>query len=98
MGTVPPIVAMGLLVWPLSAALGMRCRLRADRGRDAGVAGPGRVADQASLRSCAADSARVSRRGTISDYFGAYPDDDLPDGLYNVPPTETIRDGRRARR
>jgi putative SOS response-associated peptidase YedK len=27
----------------------------------------------------------------ISDYFGAYPDDDLPDGLYNVPPTETIR-------
>ena len=27
----------------------------------------------------------------ISDYFGAYPDEDLPDGLYNVPPTETIR-------
>ena len=27
----------------------------------------------------------------ISDYFGAYPDDDLPDGLWNVPPTETIR-------
>ncbi len=27
----------------------------------------------------------------MSDYFGAYPDDDLPDGLYNVPPTETIR-------
>lgn len=27
----------------------------------------------------------------ISDYFGAYPDDDLPTGLYNVPPTETIR-------
>jgi len=27
----------------------------------------------------------------ISDYFGADPDDDLPDGLYNVPPTETIR-------
>ncbi|MEO5986862.1 MAG: SOS response-associated peptidase [Candidatus Limnocylindria bacterium] len=27
----------------------------------------------------------------ISDYFGAYPDSDLPDGLYNVPPTETIR-------
>jgi putative SOS response-associated peptidase YedK len=27
----------------------------------------------------------------ISDYFGAYPDDNLPDGLYNVPPTETIR-------
>ena len=27
----------------------------------------------------------------ISDYFGAYPDDDLPDGLYNMPPTETIR-------
>ena len=27
----------------------------------------------------------------ISDYFGAYPDDDLPDGLFNVPPTETIR-------
>ena len=27
----------------------------------------------------------------ISDYFGAYPDDDLPNGLYNVPPTETIR-------
>ncbi len=27
----------------------------------------------------------------IADYFGAYPDDDLPDGLYNVPPTETIR-------
>jgi putative SOS response-associated peptidase YedK len=27
----------------------------------------------------------------ISDYFGAYPDDDLPDGLYNVPPTERIR-------
>lgn len=27
----------------------------------------------------------------ISDYFGAYPDDDLPGGLYNVPPTETIR-------
>jgi len=27
----------------------------------------------------------------ISDYFGAYPDDDLPDGLYNVPPTEMIR-------
>jgi putative SOS response-associated peptidase YedK len=27
----------------------------------------------------------------ISDYFGAYPDDDLPDGLWNVPPTEQIR-------
>ena len=27
----------------------------------------------------------------ISDYFGAYPDEDLPDGLFNVPPTETIR-------
>ena len=27
----------------------------------------------------------------ISDYFGAYPDEDLPDGLYNVPPTEAIR-------
>jgi putative SOS response-associated peptidase YedK len=27
----------------------------------------------------------------VSDYFGAYPDDDLPDGLYNVPPTDTIR-------
>ncbi len=27
----------------------------------------------------------------ISDYFGAYPDDDLPDGLFNVPPTEQIR-------
>lgn len=27
----------------------------------------------------------------ISDYFGAYPDEDLPDGLYNVPPTESIR-------
>ncbi len=27
----------------------------------------------------------------ISDYFGAYPDEDLPDGLHNVPPTETIR-------
>ena len=27
----------------------------------------------------------------VSDYFGAYPDDDLPDGLYNVPPTEMIR-------
>lgn len=27
----------------------------------------------------------------ISDYFGAYPDDDLPAGLFNVPPTEMIR-------
>lgn len=27
----------------------------------------------------------------ISDYFGAYPDEDLPEGLWNVPPTETIR-------
>lgn len=27
----------------------------------------------------------------ISDYFGAYPDDDLPGGLFNVPPTERIR-------
>ena len=27
----------------------------------------------------------------VSDYFGAYPDDDLPDGLYNLPPTEAIR-------
>jgi putative SOS response-associated peptidase YedK len=27
----------------------------------------------------------------ISDYFGACADDDLPYGLYNVPPTETIR-------
>ncbi|MGI8998399.1 MAG: SOS response-associated peptidase [Candidatus Limnocylindria bacterium] len=27
----------------------------------------------------------------ISDYFGAYPDEDLPAGRYNVPPTETIR-------
>lgn len=27
----------------------------------------------------------------ISDYFGAYPDEDLPDGLWNVPPTEAIR-------
>ncbi len=27
----------------------------------------------------------------ISDYFGAYPDDDLPDGLWNMPPTEAIR-------
>lgn len=27
----------------------------------------------------------------ISDYFGAYPDDGLPAGLWNVPPTESIR-------
>lgn len=27
----------------------------------------------------------------ISDYFGAHPDDDLPEGLFNVPPTERIR-------
>ena len=27
----------------------------------------------------------------ISDYFGAYPEDGLPDALFNVPPTETIR-------
>jgi putative SOS response-associated peptidase YedK len=27
----------------------------------------------------------------ISDYFGAYPDDHLPDGMYNMPPTEAIR-------
>jgi putative SOS response-associated peptidase YedK len=27
----------------------------------------------------------------ISDYFGAYPDEDLPAGLYNVPPTEIVR-------
>lgn len=27
----------------------------------------------------------------ISDYFHVYPDDDLPAGMYNVPPTETIR-------
>ncbi len=27
----------------------------------------------------------------ISDYFGAYPDDDLPAGLYHVPPTEMVR-------
>lgn len=27
----------------------------------------------------------------ISDYFGAYADDDVPDGLWNVPPTERIR-------
>ena len=27
----------------------------------------------------------------ISDYFGAYPDEDLPAGLWNVPPTESIR-------
>ncbi len=27
----------------------------------------------------------------ISDYFGANPDEDLPGGLYNVPPTESIR-------
>jgi putative SOS response-associated peptidase YedK len=27
----------------------------------------------------------------ISDYFGAYPDEGLPDGLYNVPPTATVR-------
>mgnify|MGYP000315354681 CR=1 FL=1 len=27
----------------------------------------------------------------ISDYFGAYPDDDLPAGMWNVPPTESIR-------
>jgi putative SOS response-associated peptidase YedK len=27
----------------------------------------------------------------VSDYFGAYPDDDLPEGLFNVPPTEAIR-------
>jgi putative SOS response-associated peptidase YedK len=27
----------------------------------------------------------------ISDSFGAYPDEDLPEGLWNVPPTETIR-------
>jgi putative SOS response-associated peptidase YedK len=37
----------------------------------------------------------------ISDYFGADPDEDLPNGLWNVPPTERIRvvlqrdDGRR---
>lgn len=29
--------------------------------------------------------------GQIGDYFGAYPDDDLPAGLYNMPPTERIR-------
>ena len=28
----------------------------------------------------------------VSDYFGAFPDDELLDGLYNVPPTETIDD------
>jgi putative SOS response-associated peptidase YedK len=27
----------------------------------------------------------------VSDYFGAYPDEDLPEGLHNVPPTERIR-------
>jgi putative SOS response-associated peptidase YedK len=27
----------------------------------------------------------------ISEYFGAYADEDLPDGLFNVPPTERIR-------
>lgn len=27
----------------------------------------------------------------ISDYFEAYPDEDLPAGLFNVPPTEMIR-------
>lgn len=27
----------------------------------------------------------------ISDYFGAYPDEDLPDGLWNMPPTEAMR-------
>jgi putative SOS response-associated peptidase YedK len=27
----------------------------------------------------------------VSDYFGAYPDDDLPEGVFNVPPTEAIR-------
>ena len=27
----------------------------------------------------------------ISDYFGAHPDEDLPDGIWNVPPTESIR-------
>jgi putative SOS response-associated peptidase YedK len=27
----------------------------------------------------------------ISDYFGAYPDEDLPTGIFNVPPTEMIR-------
>lgn len=27
----------------------------------------------------------------ISDYFGAYPDEDLPAGMFNVPPTEAIR-------
>jgi len=27
----------------------------------------------------------------ICDYFGAYPDEDLPGGLYNVPPTEMVR-------
>lgn len=27
----------------------------------------------------------------ISDYFGADPDEDLPDPMYNVPPTEAIR-------
>jgi len=27
----------------------------------------------------------------ISDYFGASPDEDLPGGLWNVPPTERIR-------
>lgn len=27
----------------------------------------------------------------LSEYFGAHADDDLPSGLYNVPPTETIR-------
>ena len=37
----------------------------------------------------------------ISDYFGAYPDDDLPEPRFNVPPTERVRivrqadDGRR---
>ena len=27
----------------------------------------------------------------ISDYFGAHPDEDLPGGVWNVPPTERIR-------
>lgn len=27
----------------------------------------------------------------ISDYFGAHPDEDLPERLWNVPPTESIR-------
>lgn len=53
--------------------------------------GPRRLATVGILDAMCGRFSQGEPSHRISDYFGAYPDEDLPAGLYNVPPTEMVR-------